>query len=203
MNMPGARRFEDEELLTLCFTDYYMDYEPESCLVAEVDGRVVSYLLACKDTKRFTRIMALKTLPKLIVRVSWKMITRQYVQKETYRLVRWALLRSWRELPQPPLGRYPAHVHWNIDPEIVESRMGLVSMGIRIGLELAKAMKDHFSNAGVRGAHGVIVEPEGNETLSRFACRFLGGKVAAVKKLSLEGGLDSRRLYAKLLLFEW
>ncbi|MCK4827936.1 GNAT family acetyltransferase, partial [bacterium] len=47
---PARLFFEDEEIVPMIFADYYMDYEPESCLVAEVDGRVVGYMLACKDT---------------------------------------------------------------------------------------------------------------------------------------------------------
>ena len=34
------------------FTSYYTDAEPQSALVAELDGEVAGYLLGCVDSRR-------------------------------------------------------------------------------------------------------------------------------------------------------
>ena len=43
---PDPLFHEDPELGPLLLADYYLNYEPEQCFVAEVDGRWVTYLQA-------------------------------------------------------------------------------------------------------------------------------------------------------------
>ena len=76
--------FEDEEIIPILFADYYMDCEPELCLVAEVDGRVVGYILG-GTTAKMKRWMR-RVMPRLALRVVWRIITFQYRRRETYRV---------------------------------------------------------------------------------------------------------------------
>jgi len=47
---------EGDRELAADFTNYYTDREPESAFVAEMDGRVIGFLLGCLDTERKERI---------------------------------------------------------------------------------------------------------------------------------------------------
>src|SRR2546425_1926411 len=109
---PTRSFFEDEEVIPILFADYYIGYEPESCFVAEVDGKIFGYMLGCKDTRRYYRVLLWKLLPGLIVRILWKIVTLQYRRKTTY-VTLWVAMRAWREMPRFSLAQHPAHVHIN------------------------------------------------------------------------------------------
>ena len=51
MGDPIAWQWRDAESFADLFTSYYTDHEPESATVVEIDGRVVGYLLGCRDTR--------------------------------------------------------------------------------------------------------------------------------------------------------
>ena len=50
MGDPIAWQWRDPESFADLFTAHYTDREPESSMVAELDGRVVGYLLGCRDS---------------------------------------------------------------------------------------------------------------------------------------------------------
>lgn len=63
---PGIPRkdvFSDDEILADALTSSYTDYEPQSCLVAEVNGRVVGYLIGSKDSQALSRRSRKAILP--------------------------------------------------------------------------------------------------------------------------------------------
>ncbi len=199
---PARKFFEDEELVSILFADYYMDYEPESCFVAEVDGRVISYALVCKDTKKYNKVVLTRIAPRVVLRILSKIITLQYRRRLTYRTLWWVLTRSWRELPSAPIDRYPAHLHWNIEPESANLQVGLLKLGVKVGLRLGAVLKDHFRDEGIRGVQAGIPEEEGDDNSSRFCCRVLGGSVASVSRFSLGDILTGKPWYAKLIVVE-
>ncbi len=41
--------FEDEEIIPMLYADYYMDYKPDSCFVAEVKGINIPRVLVVKE----------------------------------------------------------------------------------------------------------------------------------------------------------
>ena len=45
--------FEDKELFADYGTNYYLEYETDLCFTAELDGKVVGYLLGSSDFKHF------------------------------------------------------------------------------------------------------------------------------------------------------
>ncbi len=49
---PVASQWADAESFADMYTGYYTDEEPESAFVAESDGKVVGYLLGCRDSTR-------------------------------------------------------------------------------------------------------------------------------------------------------
>jgi len=105
---PASVFFEDEEVITMLYADYYMDYEPESCFVAEVNGRVVGYELGCKDTRKKKLVLMTKIYPRVCLRILWKLLTLQYRKTDTYRTLWWVISKGWREALPVPLDKYPA-----------------------------------------------------------------------------------------------
>ncbi len=142
--------FEDPEVFADYWSRYYTDFEPGSCLVAEIEGRVVGYLLGCHDSRRHARIMGLRILPKVVLRILWKLATRQYTNPASFRMLRWTIRKSWREAPAVPLDEYPAHYHCNLLREA--QRRNLYT-------QLVMQFLDELEAAGVRGLHGTIEEP--------------------------------------------
>jgi GNAT superfamily N-acetyltransferase len=190
---PTSVFFEDEEVIPIIFADYYMDYEPESCFVAEADGEVIGYMLGCKDTRKYHRVLMWKIAPRLILRVVWKILTLQYRQKRTYLTLLWLVTRAWREVPSTPIDQYPAHVHINVETK--HRRSGAAT-------KLANRMVAHFKEAGVKGLHGIIVEPEGDDRFSRLAHTLYDARVVAVKRFSSWDRFTQKKWYAKVLVKE-
>jgi ribosomal protein S18 acetylase RimI-like enzyme len=188
---PTNRFFEDEEVVPILFADYYMDYEPESCFVAEVDGEVGGYMLGCKDTRNYNRVVMWRIAPRLIARVLWKVLTLQYRRKRTYMTLLWLVTRAWREVPSAPIDEYPAHVHVNIDA-------GFRAYGL--GKKLADAMVAHLKDRGVRGLHGIIVEPEDNDLMTRKAAELYDCRVVTVNPFTSWEKFTRKKWYAKVVV---
>ncbi|HLD69677.1 MAG TPA: GNAT family acetyltransferase, partial [Candidatus Omnitrophota bacterium] len=47
LGKPLETFFRDREIMVDVLMDYYLDYEPASCWVAEHEGKVVGYLCGC------------------------------------------------------------------------------------------------------------------------------------------------------------
>lgn len=183
--------FEDEEVAAMLFADYYMQYEPESCFVAEIDGEVVGYMLGCQDRRRYVRVMATRIVPRVWARVLWRLFTFRYRNRQTYHTIWWILSRSWRETLRAPVGRYPGHAHFN---------MKASHRGRGVGMLLSKAFHAHARNAGVAGLSAVELEPEGDDRLSTFLCRKRGYRLLKVRRHTAWEKATGKRWYAKLLV---
>lgn len=188
---PTRLFFEDEEIVPILFADYYMDYEPESCFVAEVDGRVVGYEVGCKNTRRKIRLLQTKIYPRLCLRILCKILTLQYRKRQTYQTLWWIISRSWSESFRLPLDEYPGHAHFNVD---VSYRSG------GLGQRLNHTFRKHLLEKGVRGIHVIIREEEGKDDLSSYLCRELGYKILSIKRNTVWENITGKRWYAKLLI---
>jgi hypothetical protein len=143
--------FEDGEVFADYWTRYYTDFEPESCLVVEEDGEVVGYLLGCRDTARFIRVMSRRIVPAALGRAFWRLATFRYRKPSTRRMIYWLVTRGWREAPEIPIDRFPAHYHCNI------LRKGF---GKGYYSRLVLLFLDQLDREGVPGLHGQIEEAE-------------------------------------------
>lgn len=92
---------------------YWTDHEPESCFVAEVDGRVVGYLLGCTDTEKQERITFKKMGPGIISKL---FTTGSIFNRKTSRYLYQTARSAVRgELKTPNFKKeYPAHLHTNL-----------------------------------------------------------------------------------------
>ena len=114
-------------------------YEKENCFVAELDGKVVGYIISAEDTKtwidRFSSNLLSSSTP--LIREKGIESTKGY-------------------LPYYP--EYPAHLHIDIDPEY--QRMG-------IGKAMMDALLSHYKEKGVKGVM-LGVDPENIKGVSFY-----------------------------------
>jgi GNAT superfamily N-acetyltransferase len=188
---PTWRFFEDAEILTAIYADYYLDHEAELCLVAEKDGQVVGYLLFCRDTKRKNRIMMTRVFPRLVLRAAWKLLTLQYRQRHTYDTLWWILTRSWKERFRKPLDEFPMHAHLNVHPD---HRSG------GIGRVLNEVSRKNRTEQNLPGDHFIIREPEGEERLSEYFLRERSYRLLETRRFTLWDRVTGKKWYARLLV---
>jgi hypothetical protein len=129
-NRGAAAVTRDDELFADYWTRYYTDHEPESLLVAEVEGRVVAYLSGCVHTRRYVRTMGRRIVPGVMVRLAWRRARGSDRGAPRSRaFLRWLVRDSWREAPSLPAEAEAAHYHCNVLPEgygqRLYSRLGL------------------------------------------------------------------------------
>ncbi|MEM1057979.1 MAG: GNAT family acetyltransferase [Verrucomicrobiota bacterium] len=105
--------FEDRDLFADYLTGYYLDLEPESTVVLEVEGKISGYVMASTQPGLHAAYEKLK-LPVLAAKGLWRYFTRPYNQA-TRDYIRWILTRGGKETPAAPEGM--AHFHFNVRPE--------------------------------------------------------------------------------------
>ena len=192
---PLSAFFEDETVLLTLFMDYYLRHEPESCFVAEREGRVVGYIMGCKDTRRYLHAVTFHYGPRLAGRVLAQMLTGRYRRISTYRTLWWALSRGWREVPEADLRRYPAHAHLGVDPELHRNGHLVYLCMVRLGDALIR----HLCERGVRGLHGQIAEPDNQDFITGRTQTLYGCRVATRRRFTLWSRITGERWYLKLL----
>ncbi len=159
-NRGSSAVFEDDELFADYWTRYYTDFEPESCLILEEDGRIIGYLLGTVDARRHQKVMARKIVPGVLARAFWRLATFQYRKPTTRKMLWWLVTQGWREEPEIPLDRYPAHYHCNVLRE-----------GYGKGYYSALALRflERLEQLGVPALHGQVEEAEGGGPWQQMA----------------------------------
>ncbi len=76
--------FEDREILSDFLTVCYLDYEPESCLVAESDNKVIGYLIGTKYVTVLEKVFRARILPSLLTKL---LISGALFKKENITLI--------------------------------------------------------------------------------------------------------------------
>lgn len=156
-----------EDGLTLYFTDY----APESCLVAEYEGKVIGYIVGTVDVRRMSKVIIWKIMPALC----WEGIRRAIIfqRKNMVFLVHCLQGLCRGELRQPRFDReFPATFHLNI---LEEFR----SKGI--GAECVRRYLSLLQSRGIQGVHiGTMSERAkgfflrlGFQVLQRFSRNYL------------------------------
>jgi ribosomal protein S18 acetylase RimI-like enzyme len=135
--------WRDRESFCDLFTSYYTDAEPQSALVAELDGVVEGYLLGCVDSSKAWSV------PKIFLR---HMFVRGIAFRPGTAPVVW---RSFSDIVmdgihrQLPTGtvhdeRWPAHLHIDLLPRI---------RGLGVGSRLVRMWLDSLREKNVAGCH--------------------------------------------------
>jgi hypothetical protein len=155
--------FEDRELFADYLVNYYLDEEPDSTFVCELDGEVKGYVMGSRFPRRKSAYEA-RHLPLLAVRGAWRYFTRPY-HAASRRYVRWILTQARREVPFSP----PAmpHMHFNILPE---------GRSVAATRELLDVFFAHLRGQGETGVYGQVVSygtRRGERMFARYGFRII------------------------------
>ena len=192
---PLKTYFEDERIVFRIFLDYYLQYEPESCFVAEENGQIIGHILGCKNTSRYLRVVLFRYGPEIFGRLCWKLFTGyQYIQ--TYRTLWWAIIHSWREDPTPKGKMFPGHLHLGID-QIMRKKGGATFYACFV--KLVDSLITHFLDVGLSGAYAQVAEPGNQDFVTKRGCALWGFKIAKKLKFSLYSNITGDPWYIKLI----
>jgi len=131
----------DLQLVADLLTEYYVTYEPEHTLIAEVDDEVVGYLSGCINSPRCRWIKGTRVIPKAIIKalvrgeVGWSEV--RYLGSFIYVAAHGGLRSS------PPAG-YPAHFHVNVRENY---------RGLGLGTTLVERFFKVLRENGIPGVH--------------------------------------------------
>ncbi len=143
MGEPVEWMWRDTESFADLFTSYYTDAEPESALVAELDGVVAGYLLGCVDSRRAWNPATIFGRHFLRRGIGFRPGTAAVVWRSFGDVVVDGL-RS--RLPPVSMydDRWPAHLHIDLLPSI---------RGRGVGATLIHRWLDGLRELGVPGCH--------------------------------------------------
>ena len=143
LGAPVVHLWRDQESFADMFSGYYTDREPESAFVAEVDGRVVGYLLGCRDSRRVPS--ELRVLGHHVVRrgIALRPGTAGFLWRAAADVAGDAVRH---QLASPPRfdERWPAHLHIDLLPH---------GRGRGLGAALVRTWLDLLRSEGVAGCH--------------------------------------------------
>lgn len=112
LGKPVDALFCDRDLFADLFTNAYLDYEPDWAFVAEVDGRVIGYLLGAVSPNFDLALIrsGFRTTVKMLLRLA---AGRYAEHPRSRRFIRWLLTHGFSEQPKHPAGA--AHLHFDLD----------------------------------------------------------------------------------------
>jgi GNAT superfamily N-acetyltransferase len=197
-HQPDPLFLQDDELVVMLFLDYYLDYEPDCCFVAESSGRVVGYIVGCKDTAVYEKVLRRRIAPRVLLRIARKIITLQYRRRDSYRALWWRLAMRPGALTfdevRPSMIKYPAHSHFNVEP-------GYRGQGV--GYKLGVALEGYLRKCGVTGIRATLVEKAGSDSISRYLCARRGYRLLATRNHPVLQRLTGQEYVLKLLVCDF
>jgi hypothetical protein len=151
--------FQDRELFADFLTNYYLNFEPESSFVLDDGGKVLGYLLGCRNVRLYSRVSLIEAIRltfKLLPRIpSYSQSSREYLW--------WMIFNAFREVPPAPK-RMP-HFHINLLPEIKNVSRTRI---------LIDAFLKYLADCGEKAVYGQIVtfgERRGAQMFERYGFR--------------------------------
>ncbi len=120
---PADIFFAGRNILTDFLTLYFTDFEPESCFVAENQGRVVGYLTGAKSKSILSGIFQFKIMPCLLIRA---ILGGEFLKKKNIIFFFNCLFSFFiQEFNMPDFSKeYPAALHINVDKDFRNLKLG-------------------------------------------------------------------------------
>lgn len=142
MGGPVTEQYRDYESFVDMLTSYYTDAEPQHAVVAELDGKVVGYILACLDTRKMWSTNWIAFKHAALRGVCFRPGTARFWFRGWY--------DTFADIGKPgrtkiDYDRFPSHVHVNLLPE---------GRGASLGTEFFFRVFDKLKAAGSTGLHG-------------------------------------------------
>lgn len=145
MGEPVDWLWRDEESFADMFCGYYTDREPDSALVAEVDGEVQGYLLGCRDSTKAWNPAVVAARHALRRGLAFRPGTAGMLWRSAADVAgdvaRGRVRPRDYDFADPA---YPAHLHINLLPAV---------RGTGAGAALVRTWLDELRAAGVPGCH--------------------------------------------------
>lgn len=138
-------QYRDFESLADILTSHYTDVEPDYALVAEQDGKVVGYLLACRDVTRVSSPLLIALRHVLLRGVCFRPGTIRFYLRSLWDLLL-VLVSEKRPHVDPRL--YTCHTHTNFAPGF---------RGAGISTEMHAHLFDRLKAEGVRGMQAEVI----------------------------------------------
>jgi len=153
--------FEDRELFADYLTDYYLDHEPESSFVIEIDGILKGYLLGSREHERQQRFG---------FRQNIRLVARGLARYPGYgatskKFVHWIICNGWREVPAAP--KNVPHFHINL---LEEAR------SVPTTRALMDTYLDYLTRCGEKQVYGQMVtfhNRRGTKMFERYGFKVL------------------------------
>lgn len=145
--------FEGKEIMADFLTQYFTDYEPESCFVAVSNGKVVGYLLGTKDAAALAKVFTSKILFPLFIRalrsgVFFKKNNTVFILRSIFSLMK-------GEFKMPDFYQsYPATLHINLEKGF---------RGLRIGSRLMNDYLDYLMGNKITGVHLATISEKASD----------------------------------------
>lgn len=163
MGEPASVFFEGKELICDGLTLYFTDYEPESCFVAETEGKVVGCLIGAKDKAASEKIINHKIAPRLLRNaVASGALFRHKNFIFISRLLSGVIGGEFKA-PDVTKG-YPATLHINIESGYC---------GLNIGSQLIAAFLDYLKQEKIEGVHLATMSDKAAEFFRRLGFNLL------------------------------
>lgn len=169
---PIASQYDDEESFADATTAYYTDVEPENAVVAELDGRVIGYMVSCRDARKVWSQARIALRHALTRGLAFRRGTAGFYWRGLWDMIT-GLFRARR--PYVDLSRFPSHTHNNLLPE---------GRGSSASVEFSYRIFDKLKRAGSPGLHGETLATD--RAMLDFAERKLGYRVIG-KPFALPG----------------
>ncbi|HEQ60666.1 MAG TPA: GNAT family N-acetyltransferase [Firmicutes bacterium] len=147
--------FQDRELFADFLTTYYLDYEPDSCWVAERDGRIVAYAMGSVRPERHRKLTK-RIAWRCGLKGAWRLLTGRY-NRATRKFIGWILFRAGKEEPEALPDA--AHMHWNMLPE---------ARGTEVGKCFLESFVRHARASGMKKMYGHMTIPPGKRSTRIF-----------------------------------
>jgi ribosomal protein S18 acetylase RimI-like enzyme len=143
IGQPVEWLWRDAESFANIFTGYYTDAEPESALVAEIDGEVRGYLLGCVDSSRAWNPASVVGRQITQRGIAWRPGTAGFVWRSLGDVI---VDAAHKRLPPAPFSdeRWPAHLHIDL---LRDAR------GLGVGAALMRRWLDRLRQGDVAGCH--------------------------------------------------
>lgn len=157
MGDPASIFFEGKGLISDGLTLYFTDYEPESCFVAEAEGKVVGCLIGAKNKAASEKIINHKIAPDLLrcALIGGALFRHKNLIFISSLIA--GVIRGEFKMPDFTKG-YPATLHINIEKGY---------RGLNIGSQLIAAFLDYLKQEKVEGVHLATMSDKAAEFFQR------------------------------------
>lgn len=160
---PCEAFFQGRGILADFLTAYFIDYEPQSCFVAEVEKQVVGYIIGAKDERLMSKVFFFKILPHLLKNA---ICAGAVLKKKNIKFILNSLMSFLKgEFKAPDFHRdYPATLHINLKEDF---------RNLGLGSELMVRFLNYLRQENVKAVHLATLSDRGAKFFQKQGFKLL------------------------------